>query len=245
MTQQDKDVQEVLDQLSMLAPNAQDAPRSAHEAYANLQNQLTGVRPRSTTINIQRSLKMILRRRSVAVAVSFILLVTVVFSFPVVRTAASDFLGLFRVQKFAPISISPEQLALLEQLAEEGMTPGEFNIRREPGKAIPVDSLAEAGRMTGLKPRKPMPLRIPSITSASPRKSARISRAILSTSLRKRRMTSRTLCSMMIPALNPLLLRSISQWRCAFPNPSPSFARKRSNNRLRSLFSPLLPLRLP
>ena len=73
---------------------------------------------------------MTIRQRNAAAAVSFVLILAVLFSFPSVQAAANDFLGLFRVQKFAPLSITPAQFALLEQLAEEGMTPGEFNIRR-------------------------------------------------------------------------------------------------------------------
>ena len=85
------------------------------------------------------------KRRTVAVGLAFVLLLAILFSFPAVRAGASEFLGLFRVQKFAPISISPEQIALLEQLAEEGMEPGELVIRNEPGAITPVGSL---GRTT-------------------------------------------------------------------------------------------------
>jgi hypothetical protein len=78
-----------------------------------------------------------------------VLLLAVLFSFPAVRAGASEFLGLFRVQKFAPISVSPSQIAVLEQLAEEGMEPGELVIRNEPGAITPVDSLSEASSRTG------------------------------------------------------------------------------------------------
>ena len=60
------------------------------------------------------------RQRTWAIGLAAVLFFAVLFSFPAVRAAASDFLGLFRVQKFAPISISPEQMAMLEQLAEGG-----------------------------------------------------------------------------------------------------------------------------
>lgn len=96
---------------------------------------------------------MIFRRRTIAVGFSLVLLLAVFFSFPAVRAGASEFLGLFRVQKFAPISISPEQIAVLEQLAEQDMAPGELVIRNEPGAITPVDSLADAGLRTGLNVR--------------------------------------------------------------------------------------------
>ena len=90
------------------------------------------------------------RRRIYAFGFAAVLFIAVLFSFPAVRAAASDFLGLFRVQKFAPISVSPEQMAMLEQLAEEGMAPGEMEVIREPGAAWPVDSLVEAELETGM-----------------------------------------------------------------------------------------------
>jgi hypothetical protein len=70
-------------------------------------------------------------------------------SFPGVRAAASDFLGLFRVQKFTPISISAEQLALLEDVAESGLYPGEVEFFEEPSEPVRVGSLAEAEATAG------------------------------------------------------------------------------------------------
>jgi hypothetical protein len=74
----------------------------------------------------------------------------ITFSFPAVRAAASDLLSLFRVQKFAAISVSPQQLAILQQVAEQGIMPGELIIDQEPGALTPVDSVAEAATFTGL-----------------------------------------------------------------------------------------------
>jgi hypothetical protein len=82
-----------------------------------------------------------------------VFLIAVLFSFPAVRATASDFLGLFRVQKFAPISITPGQMAVLRQLAEEGVAPGEMQINKEPGATFPAGSLEEAGQQTNLTPR--------------------------------------------------------------------------------------------
>jgi hypothetical protein len=93
------------------------------------------------------------KNRTFAIGLTAVLFIAILFSFPTVRAAASDFLGLFRVQKFAPISVSPGQMATLEQLAEEGMAPGELQINQEPGALTPVDSLIEAGIQTGLDVR--------------------------------------------------------------------------------------------
>jgi hypothetical protein len=78
------------------------------------------------------------------------MLFSAAFAFPSVRAAASDFLGLFRVQKFAAISVSPEQLALLEEIAQSGLMPGEVQMIQEPGQPTAVNSLAEAQSVSGL-----------------------------------------------------------------------------------------------
>lgn len=150
-TKSDKETQEVLNQLSLLAPSAADKPQAAGRAYAQLQGQLEPVKSGSSSWT--RSFGAMFKRKTVAVGLTFVLLLAVLFSFPAVRAGASEILGLFRVQKFAPISISPDQIAVLEQLAEEGMEPGELVIRNEPGAITPVDSLREARLQTGLDVR--------------------------------------------------------------------------------------------
>ncbi|MFN2124853.1 MAG: hypothetical protein ACK2UP_15245, partial [Candidatus Promineifilaceae bacterium] len=108
---------------------------------------------RHPTSNTQNGSLTMFRKRTFAIGLTAVLFITVLFSFPAVRAAASDFLGLFRVQKFAPISISPEQMATLNQLADEGMAPGELEIIHEPGAITPVGSLKEASSQTGMAVR--------------------------------------------------------------------------------------------
>lgn len=96
-----------------------------------------------------------IRNRYVQAAIAAVLLLAVAFSFPSVRAAASDFLGIFRVQKFAAISISPEQLTLLEDIADSGLYPGEIQMIEEPGEPHPVSSIAEAGEVAGRDLRLP------------------------------------------------------------------------------------------
>lgn len=88
-------------------------------------------------------------RRFATAVVSFILFFAVAFTFPSVRAAASDFLSLFRVQKFAAISVSPQQIALLEQVAQQGITPGEITFIQEPASPRPLDSVGEATAVLG------------------------------------------------------------------------------------------------
>jgi len=147
MTHKDNEFQDVLDQLSTLAPGQKDAPKLASHALAQVRQQL---QPVEQTPWWKRSNPIMHRRRTIAAGFTMILLIAVLFSFPAVRTAASDFLGLFRVQKFAPITVSPQQMAILEQLAEQEMVPGDLHINREPGALIPIDSLSEGSVQTGL-----------------------------------------------------------------------------------------------
>jgi hypothetical protein len=86
---------------------------------------------------------MFKRRFTLATLVA-VLVLLIAISFPGVRAAASDFLGLFRVQKFAAISISAGQIAVLEELAESGIYPGEFEMFEEPGEPQLLASMTEA-----------------------------------------------------------------------------------------------------
>ena len=148
----EKEVQDVLDQLSALAPTSHDTPQPAAKMLAQMQRKINNAEEnRAPTFGQRFFSPAPARRWTFAVAVLLILAFS--FTFPSVRAAASEFFGLFRVQKFAAVSISPEQIALFEKLAEEGLNPGEMHINQEPGAETPVDSLAEAGAIAGLPPR--------------------------------------------------------------------------------------------
>ncbi len=149
---EDKQLQDVMEQLSVLEPTAADAPRPARQAYARLQTQLHPKQaPERPSWLAQLGQWLFGPQRRLATAVSLTLtLLVITFSFPAVRAAASDLLSLFRVQKFAAISVSPEQLAILQQVAEQGVMPGELIIDQEPGALTPADSVAEAASLTGL-----------------------------------------------------------------------------------------------
>lgn len=92
-------------------------------------------------------------RRLVAAGFTFVMAIALLMAFPSVRAAANDFLGLFRVQKFAPISVSPQQLAMLERLSEEGLEPGEFVVTQELGEPQTVDSPEAAAAVAGFVPQ--------------------------------------------------------------------------------------------
>jgi hypothetical protein len=153
---EDKYTQEVIDQLAILEPTEADAPRAAAQALARLNQQMAAQEQGRLSYGIRRFFAMSKRKYATSFAM-IVLLLIVAFSFPAVRAAASEFLGLFRVQKFAAISVSPEQIAILRQVAEEGLTPGNITIVEEPGAITPVDSVAEAQAITGLSSARTIP----------------------------------------------------------------------------------------
>lgn len=92
-------------------------------------------------------------RRFVAAGLALVAIVALLMTFPAVRAAAGEFLGLFRVQQFAPISVSPQQMALLERLGEQGLAPGEFVVTQEIGEPETVDSPEAAATVVGFTPK--------------------------------------------------------------------------------------------
>jgi len=148
----EKEIQDVLDQLSVLEPTPLDTPQPTATALTQTRLKINRAKETRSHSFWQRFFSASPPRRW-AFAVTVLLIFAFSFTFPSVRAAASEFLGLFRVQKFAAISISSEQLALFEKLAEEGINPGEVRINQEPGAKTAVNSLAEASTITGLTPQ--------------------------------------------------------------------------------------------
>ncbi len=148
----EKEIQEVLDQLSVLEPTPLESPQPASTALSTIRHKINQKETQPSYSFLSRFLSNGSQRRW-ATAVAILLIFVLAFSFPSVRAAASEFLGLFRVQKFAAITISPDQIALIENLAAEGFTPGVVNIKQEAGAQTPVDTLSEAQAMAGLAPR--------------------------------------------------------------------------------------------
>jgi anti-sigma factor RsiW len=90
------------------------------------------------------------RWRPVAIGLAVLVLIGVAISFAPVRHAAAEFLGIFRVRKFAVIPVDParlEQLAGLQDLAQEMI--GEMTTLREAGPAQQVADAAAAASLAG------------------------------------------------------------------------------------------------
>ncbi|MDT8306433.1 MAG: hypothetical protein RRC07_10895 [Anaerolineae bacterium] len=150
------------EELALLAPEEDNGPQAA-AAWAAFQARRA---EKQGSLSLWRFTAMFNRKiASVAIAV---LMLVAAFSFPPVRAAASDFLGLFRVQKFAPISVSPEQMALLQEIAAQGLHPGELVRTGQPGEAQVVGSAAEAEEAAGFTVRTIPSLGAPQSMSVEP-----------------------------------------------------------------------------
>jgi anti-sigma factor RsiW len=139
-------------------PTSQAALAAFHDRQAQAQPAATG----SWLENVTRSLEMIRRSalsprwRPAMVALSAVMVVALLLSIAPVRSAAADFLGLFRVRKFAVIPLDAQQMARLEQLTQqaEGVF-SEPQVVREEGPDQPVADAAQASALAGYTVRTP------------------------------------------------------------------------------------------
>jgi anti-sigma factor RsiW len=98
--------------------------------------------------------------RPFTAGIAAVLALAILFSFAPVRQVAADFLGIFRVRKFAVIPIDPaktSQLESLAQMADAGQF-GKPTFVREPGKGQPVVDAAQASQLAGFQVRVPSAL---------------------------------------------------------------------------------------
>lgn len=96
------------------------------------------------------------RWRPLTVAVTAVLCLVILFSIAPVREAAADFLGLFRIRKFAVIPLDQGQMDRLESLARrtEGLFSEPQVVREEGPEQIVTDS-AQATALAGYGVRTP------------------------------------------------------------------------------------------
>lgn len=157
MNNMDNETQEAFALLTTIEPTAADAPRPAQLALAQLKQRMAQEEEkRSWHYRLSHYFAQPQRRYGFTAVTATILLIFA-FSFPGVRSAAAEFLSLFRVQNFAAITISPEQIALLQTIAEQGLMPGQIEIFEEPGQLSRVNSIAEAAAQTDIGQVRTLP----------------------------------------------------------------------------------------
>lgn len=102
------------------------------------------------------------RWRPLAVGTAVVACLLILFSMAPApfSQAAADFLGIFRVRKFAVIPLDAAQQQKLEALAQQADNGrfGQPTVVREAGKPQSVADTAEAGRLAGLTVRTPATL---------------------------------------------------------------------------------------
>jgi hypothetical protein len=134
-------------------------------ALARFRAETLSERP-TLWVSIKRSLDMTKnmfwsgRWRPLTIGAAALVCVAILLSFAPVRQAAADFLGVFRVRKFAVIPIDPsktQQLEELAKLADQGQF-GKPTVTREPGAGRQVADAAEAAAMAGFAVRAPASL---------------------------------------------------------------------------------------
>jgi anti-sigma factor RsiW len=152
----------VVANLSTLDPLSDEIP-DPNRALAGFRIGTPHARP-TLTETLRRKAEMIKqtlltgRWRPVSIGVTAAICLAVLFSFAPVRQAAADFLGIFRVRKFAAIPVDPAQAQRLESLAkslDEGAF-GKPTTVREAGELQPVNDAAQASTVAGF------PVRVPS-----------------------------------------------------------------------------------
>jgi anti-sigma factor RsiW len=161
--------------LQALAPRAAELPAPAPVALSRLRRRLSGEQdsrparsaPYRPTGGLIEMFKQMLnsRYRAAGVGLAAMLVVASLFAFAPVRAAASQFLGLFRVRKFAVVSINPAALQNLEQAGGQidQLLSDSVTFAKEPGQPVAVASAAEAAQKAGF------PVRLPSAAASAPR----------------------------------------------------------------------------
>ncbi len=133
----------------------QEAPRPefAKSLLARLSEQsASGPVPARSSFSLWRT--------PVLAPLSVLVVSAILLTFPSVRAAAQHFLDLFRIQRFAAVSINPARLQQLEQLREgkidfQALLSRNIQVLKEPGKPIIVDDPRVAEQIAGIPVRLP------------------------------------------------------------------------------------------
>ena len=105
------------------------------------------------------------RYRAAWAGLAAVFVVAVLLTLAPVQAAASQFLGLFRIRKFAVVSISPAALQSLDQAGGQidQLLSDSVTFAKRPGAPVAVADAAEATQKAGL------PVRLPSAVQSAPR----------------------------------------------------------------------------
>lgn len=143
--------------LSRLLATLEPGPLEQADASRALTALHTALIEKQDDTGVIPMLDKLIRNRNFqrALAVIGVLAVLVgLFSFAPMRALASEFLSLFRVERFAIVDVDPERAEEIAEAIEEDMFFGEEEILEE-GDVTEVASLDEAAALAGFTPRAP------------------------------------------------------------------------------------------
>ena len=102
------------------------------------------------------------RYRAAWAGLAAALVIVSLFAFEPARVAAGQFLGLFRVRKFAVVSINPASLKNLDQAGGQidQLLSDSVTFVKQPGEPVAVASAAEASQKAGIPVRLPASLSV-------------------------------------------------------------------------------------
>ena len=105
------------------------------------------------------------RYRAAWAGLAAMLVVALLLTLAPVQAAASQFLGLFRIRKFAVVSINPAAMQSLDKVGGQidQLLSDSVTFAKRPGEPVTVASVAEATQRAGL------PVRLPSTVKSAPR----------------------------------------------------------------------------
>jgi hypothetical protein len=138
----------VSDALGALSPGTPDQP-DRRRALAVIESNRRQGQAMLNRIAANR------RAQRVLAGVGVVIVLVGLFSLAPVRALARDFLGLFRVERFAVIPVDPERVEQIAQALDKNMFFGEEEMVSEPGEMVMVETLDEAAALAGFMPSMP------------------------------------------------------------------------------------------
>lgn len=145
--------------LSTLQPPEDRAPTHPSAALARFQQQHNVHEHNERRHAPMRKQNNLGRWKPVWIGLTVLVIASLFIFYPPLRTAASDFLGIFRVRKFVavPINVSALENPTFENLLQSAFSD-QLTVTKEPGPAIPVASPEEASAALGFAVRLPSAL---------------------------------------------------------------------------------------
>ena len=151
--------------LQALAPRGAALPAPAPVALNRLHARLADERtnqpanePGGLSAMFQRMFNR--KYRVVWAGLATMMIVALLFTLAPVQAAASNFLGLFRVRKFAIVSINPANLQDLDKIGGQmdKLLSDQVTFVKQPKEPVSVASAAEASQQAGIRVRLPSAL---------------------------------------------------------------------------------------